>query len=354
MPSASPAPKLSAEILDPQWLASHLYREFPGVRVIGAKEIWREENTATKVRAEVEVENAPPALCRTICFKGMLDETGSKVQAYGATVTESRFYSDLAPRLPAHGINVPTCLYTAIDETTGHGIMIMRNLVADGATFLTALTPYSADDARRSLSQLARLHAATGPGKPLHGVPLFGITLAQMAERPVVPIERTQELMDGPRREPLPDEICDAARIHRSLGALLALLAGEPQCIVHGDAHAGNLYQLPGAAGIIDWQLVQLGHWSQDVAYHIAAALSVEDRRAHEDALLEHYLAERSALGDPVAALPRARTHYRAAVLYGYYLWAITQRVNPRITVEFVKRLGLAVAEHDAMGLVGV
>ena len=45
---------------------------------------------------------------------------------------------------------------------------------------------------------------------------------------------------------------------------------------------------------------------------------------------------------------------YRAHLAYGYFMWAITQMVDPPIIETFTRRLGLAVADHDSFGLLGV
>ena len=45
---------------------------------------------------------------------------------------------------------------------------------------------------------------------------------------------------------------------------------------------------------------------------------------------------------------------YREAVMYGYYMWGITRRVDPPIRVQFTDRLGRAVMRHDSFGLLGV
>jgi hypothetical protein len=39
------------------------------------------------------------------------------------------------------------------------------------------------------------------------------------------------------------------------------------------------------------------------------------------------------------------------AMLYGYYLWGVTRRVDPVIILEFVRRLGLAVDELESFKL---
>jgi hypothetical protein len=78
---------------------------------------------------------------------------------------EARFYLEIAPTLP---VRVPPCVYAAIDPDSGHALVLMEDLVAQGATFLTALSPYSVEQAKGTLDQLAKLHAEhwgdAGPG----------------------------------------------------------------------------------------------------------------------------------------------------------------------------------------------
>ena len=82
--------------------------------------------------------------------------------------------------------------------------------------------------------------------------------------------------------------------------------------------------------------------------------LTVADRRAREDDLLRHYLdelqrflgAERGA-GITAPALDVARQGIRRGILHGFYLWGITQKVNPVITTAMLTRLGTAAADHD-------
>ena len=143
--------------------------------------------------------------------------------------------------------------------------------------------------------------------------------------------------------------------MQRGLQALAAQIRERPACLVHGDAHAGNIYvDAQGRFGLVDWQILQKGEWAQDVAYHIAAVLSPEDRRSHERALLDHYRDRLKALGGPDLHADEAWTRYRAAMVYGYFLWVITQKVEPAITLEFVRRLGLAVADLESYAVLGV
>jgi len=355
MTSHNPAPTDIDEILDPRWLEAVLYKDFPGVEVTGTEVVESTFNTATKTRVAIEVRNAPPNLVKTICIKGMLSEVGKLYLANGVAKTEALFYQELAEPLSKH-FKLPPCLYAGIDPATNHGLIIMQDLVAAGCTFLQPLTPYTADEAYASLESLARLHTTGPEGSALYNTPWLEHTLeTRMARNGLIPPEMLHDLLNGPRGDPLPKEILDGHRLQRSMGLLAQRFRDEPSSLVHGDAHAGNLYRLPGdkiEIGLIDWQLIQQGYWAQDVAYHLGAALSVEDRRKSERELLAHYLDRLAAFGGPVIDKDAAWNHYRMAMLYGYYLWGVTRRVDPPIIMEFVLRLGTAVADLDSFKLV--
>ncbi len=106
--------------------------------------------------------------------------------------------------------------------------------------------------------------------------------------------------------------------------------------------------------GFTDWQLVQRGHWSLDVAYHIASVLPVEVAEREERHLLDHYLQAVQGHGGPATNREDAWRDYRRAPVYGYYHWAITRRVHPPITHQAFGRLGAAVDRHDSFGLLGL
>ena len=174
-----------------------------------------------------------------------------------------------------------------------------------------------------------------------------------MAAAPFMPLDILQDMLDGPRGDPLPAEIRSAARLQRGMQLYAAQIRERPNCLVHGDAHAGNVYRdANGALGVIDWQVLQKGEWAQDVAYHLAAVLTPQDRRANERRLLDHYLGRLKALGGPAIDVGEAWTRYRAAMIYGYYMWAITRKLDPPIILEFVRRLGLAVSDLDSFAAV--
>jgi aminoglycoside phosphotransferase (APT) family kinase protein len=340
------APLEESVVLSPEWLSGPL-----GAPVRTVDVVERLETVATKVRFRVEYEHGARdanGLVAAFCVKAYFNPAMRTRVAAGEP--EARFYTELAPTLP---IRVPPCVYAAIDPETGHALVLMEDLVAQGATFLTALSPYTTNQARGTLEQLARLHAEhwDDPGLATH--PFLAPRLPSFLQ--YVDADRLQSQLDGPRGDDLPTPVKDAARLRAALLAIAERDANGPQVLVHGDTHAGNLYELPGGApGIIDWQVVQQGSWALDVAYHLGAVLDVDARRAGERDLLEHYLGCLAAAGAPAPDLEDAWFDYRSHLAYGYFMWAITQMVDPPIIETFTRRLGLAVADHDSFGLLGV
>jgi aminoglycoside phosphotransferase (APT) family kinase protein len=262
---------------------------------------------------------------------------------------EARFYRDLAPTLP---LEVPPCVHAGIDAVTGHGLVLMHDLVDAGSTFLTALSPYSVEQAAATLAQLARLHHAD-PARCAGGVGWLAPRLAGYLY--AVDETRLQSLLDDGRCAAFSPQIAQASRVRAAFAAVAERGAAHAGCVIHGDAHAGNLYLTPdGAPGLIDWQVLQLGPWAFDVAYHLTAVLDVPDRAARERSLLAHYLDVRRSLGDDVPPLDDAWDAYRDAMAYGFYMWAITQRVERPVIETFVTRLGLAVEHHETFERLGV
>lgn len=345
----SMAPLDLEEMLDPAWLTAALSERHPGVEVASVAVTETLQTIATKVRFRVEYwGDVPASVPRAFCVKGYFHPE-FRSSAGGGQV-EVRFYRDLAASLP---IRVPPCVYTGIDEGTGHGIVVMEDLVAAGATFLTALSPYTADQAAATLDQLARLHASHWDGHAIDDVAWLAPRTRILTS--YVTNERLQALLDDPRGDTLPPAIRSAGRARDALLALVDRASRSRSTLIHGDAHAGNLFlDAAGDPGLIDWQLAQQGSWAFDVAYHLGAVLAVEERERSERELLRHYLDRLRAYDVDAPSDEEAWEEYRVSLAYGYYLWAMTQRVDRPIIDAFVTRLGTAVASHGSFELLGV
>jgi hypothetical protein len=351
MPSANKAarelagevPETGARVLDPDWLGQVLGAE---VRDVSLTETIR--TVATKLRFSAEVDGER----RHFCVKGLLDTDAAGRMGGSTCVLEGDFYSKVAPTV---AVRVPECLVAVVDREAQQGVIVMRDLIVDGARFCSALEPFSADDAAQSLEQLAALHRGSAF---LDGAPWIGPRAAQLARMTYITPEMLQEMMDGPRGEGLPEPVRRADRLIAGMRALAERDAGRPQFMIHGDSHAGNIFRTAAqngqGMGLIDWQLLQRGGWALDVAYHLCAVLPVEVAEREERRLLGHYLALMRGSGLPLPDEEQAWREYRESVLYGYYLWAITRRVDPPIIVQFNQRLGAGVARHGSHALLGV
>jgi Ser/Thr protein kinase RdoA (MazF antagonist) len=228
----------------------------------------------------------------------------------------------------------------------------MDDIVASGGKFFDQLSFYDSATAQTSVMELAGLHAR-----------FWGDALAD--EEWLAPKIRKfpgyisdnalDDLLRGPRAEGFPESMRDAARLKAGMFALADRCTRKPRTLLHADLHLGNLYRsADGRIGFIDWQNYEFGHWSLDVAYHLTTALQPSVRAESERSLLEYYLQQLAEQGGPVMTLEEAWEDYRAALLYGYFLWGITRRVEPRITEELTQRLGHAVLDHDSLEVLGV
>lgn len=340
MPSAIVPEKL-ADALSPKWLSSVLGVEIASVATV---EVIR--TVATKARFLAFPQDGTPPLA--LCLKGLLD--GDEMTRMGGPtmVKEADFYGKVAGHV---AVRAPTCVKSVIDREARQAVVIMRDLIAENAHFCSALEPFSADQTAASLEQLAALHAGSGL---LADRPWIMRRIDEFAARPHLACEQLQALLDDPRGQTLAPRTKDAARLLAALAPLAKRDGARAQFLVHGDAHAGNIFRTEAGPGLIDWQLLQAGGWALDVAYHVAATLPVEIAAQEERRLLGHYLGVMRELGCAMPDEEAAWTEYREAMVYGFYLWAITRRVDPPIIHAFTARLGAGVERLGSFELLGV
>ncbi len=246
----------------------------------------------------------------------------------------------------AAGLRTPRCVHAEVDPDTGDNVLVTEDV--GEATFPDGCVPCSVDETAESLGQLALLHASTW----LDERSASSSWLDSRFELYTVSrgIADIAENFDGERGSTVPIGVRDPERLVDAYRSLAGDVAGaDPWCVVHGDPHIRNIYVDPSRrVSFIDWQLVQRGPWYLDVGYHIATMLSVEDRRAHHDALVAEYLDRLSAAGAPRPSDEEVRRGLPRSFVHGFYLWAITLRVDSHATAALLHRLGTAVEDHDA------
>jgi Ser/Thr protein kinase RdoA (MazF antagonist) len=229
----------------------------------------------------------------------------------------------------------------------------MADMIAAGVHFYDAREPLTVSQTEETLDQLARLHAHP---ELLEGQSWIPCRLDEILVKPYPTWEKTQELMHDERRGDLPDRTLDAGMLKKAMARLAELNRDLPQTILHGDVHPGNIYRTAkNEMAFTDWQLIQHGHWSLDVAYHINSVLPIEVAEKEERQLLDSYLDAVQRHGGTVPDSKLAWDQYRRAPAYGFYHWAITQRVRPvEITHQAFRRLGAAVTRHESYQRLGL
>lgn len=333
--------------LDPAWLARALAEIGGGAPVVEVKQVEVLRTMATKVRFTVRFADSDAV--HAFCLKGFLDVEGGAAHGGATTVLEADFYAKVAPHV---NVRVPTCVAAIIDRQAPLGVIIMHDLIAtQGARFCSALEAFSADEAAQSVEVLAELHAGKGL---LQQYDWIGARAGQLARSGFIPAPVLQDLLDGPRGVNLTPAVRNAERLIAAMLALADRDEKREQFLVHGDSHAGNLYRTASGPGLIDWQLLQRGGWALDVAYHLNAVLPHEVAAAEERRLLGHYLGVMRGKGFAMPDDEEAWRQYREAAIYGYFLWAITRRVDPPIIAMFVDRLGKAVTRLESHALLGI
>jgi aminoglycoside phosphotransferase (APT) family kinase protein len=330
----NPAPTELEQLLDPHWLAAALDDVGPDDQITDIEQVGRSETLASKVRVAVTIEDRDGrARTEHYCIKAHLTEGPETL------LTETHAYRELCPKID---VRTPRAHYTGIDEARGRSLIIMDDVEAEGGRFLSAHEPYSVRTCEQTLAQLARLHAATW-GDQQWEVDWLSPRMTMTAA--LFPSDALQNLLEDGRGAQIPSELLDSRRLIAAVATSAEL---SPTCVIHGDTHSGNVYvDREGLPCWIDWQVAQLGHWSTDISYHLATALEVEDRRAHERDLVAGYLAELARLGVSPPSWDEAWERYTLGFSWGFLLWSITRISSREVVLIHMPRLGAALADHD-------
>lgn len=344
--SNATVPDTLDQALSPEWLTAALSARYPGIKVTEVEPGPVVSRVSTNARFRITcADGLPDGLPAELCVKGYFYDTGSRQ----AGLPEAYFYRELAAE---SGIRTLRSHYADVDLASNHGVLITEDVIAQGAVFLDGTSDYTPEQTAQSLTELAKLHAATWSNPRWADAawltPRFGSTLRARG------VPEINGNFHGPNGVDMPDAVRDAQRlvdVYKMFADEVS--AAQPWTVLHGDTHVGNVY-LDGAGrpSWLDWQCVQRGPWYVDVGYHIASALTVEDRRAHERDLLRHYLDELGSRGVEVPSWDDAWNGIRRGMVHGFFFWAITLKVAPPIIASLLHRIGTAVADHDSLAAV--
>ncbi len=280
-------------------------------------------------RVSIDYASADAAGPATVVMKTASADEASRATGVGlgAYDREVRFYTELAPRI---GGPLARCHHAAIDSE-GWFTILLEDVAP--AVQGDQIAGCGVEHARLAARELARLHGPVFADPQLASTPWLnqGNVLNQGLLSQLLPafLERY-----GERVAPEHEQVC--RRFVESLDGWHADRR-PPLGLVHGDYRLDNmLFAAEGSARpfvVVDWQTVGWGPVMIDLAYFLGGALVAEDRRAHEQELVQEYHEALRAQGVRGFDWEDCWGEYRRAVFLG-----IVMTVAPAMLVERTER----------------
>jgi hypothetical protein len=353
------------EAVTEDWLTQALCSRHPGARVESV-EISR-PSRATTTRCSVGVTynaaGAEAGLPTALFLKASKTlKTRLLVGVLDLMASEVLFFNRVRPELD---IECPAGYFASYDPRRWRHCIVMEDVaVTEGAEFCTPVDSLSRAEIEDMLGILARYHARFWQSPRFDG-DLAWLRQRQTARSFVESIARLvgleQRAVRGAERyaELLPRSVVDSRRhLPAALWRSIAWTEQVPQTLMHGDPHLGQFYRTSrGNMGLLDWQSCGVGGWSFDVAYTLATALPVEERRRLERDLIALYLDRLGTAGVVPPSQADAFLAYRRALVYPLMIWLWTlnhpplqPEMQPATTCRaLIERIGAAVDDLDVL-----
>lgn len=316
----------SVNELDAQALSKIMGRRVTSVSMIGG-----DAGTSSRARLALIGDGVPASVfvkmpAETVATR-LMGELGRLAR------TEVMFYRELAPQLTG----LPASYGSAFDSLTGRFVLVLEDLAVDPCLFPDTLHPLDQNQAAQIVELLAKLHAtfwerlpesrwvysASGDHTSLLTGPLLDTSARRLAERTSIPVEDGRFIIDNYR-------------------AVAKLIDSQPNTVMHGDAHPGNVYFRNGKAGLLDWQAVRRGHPGRELSYTLITGMTTAERQSCERDLLAIYRHALTAAGGPELDAGELWLRYQQGALYAYVAPLITAGMggmqDESIALEGVRR----------------
>ncbi len=298
------------------WLATILtrYGFSAAVEAIEFRSLGTSSLTSEMLRVVPRFQDETTGVTPALLWKRSANDQQRREAFERGYAAEVEFYREIAPRI---NVSVPRCFAAAYEQETGVHVLLLEDLTpSTPSDFVQGISP---DEAEVVLREFARLHAAHWT----HGAAPQGST-SDLAGHEVF-VEQHASLSTPYLTEHVDDRAVERTRRYANEEAEhLATLATGPQTFIHGDAHPANVISSYSAAArphLVDWQSSRLDAPLRDVARFLVLALTIEDRRAHEQELLSSYLDQLRENGASYDA-PAAARDYRIASMLEWG-WAV-------------------------------
>jgi len=232
----------------------------------------------------------------------------------GLYTKEVQFYREAAPVLD---VRTPEVFVAEVSADGSEFVLLFEDL--GPARVGNQIAGCTLDDAREAIRQAAAFHAPSWNNSALLNAQWIQ-PQTDIVERIAAMYPQAQATFRDRYSDALEPEFMALCEEFAALGLPSSRSDDQPQCLVHGDFRLDNmLFGVRGGAepiAILDWQTVTIGKAMTDIGYFLGCGIGDELRRAHEDELLDLYLAEMGQRGITLAREDIWRD-YRIGALHG-------------------------------------
>ena len=335
------------------WLTSSLRASIRdvAVRAVEIEKIGTGQ-TGANYRLHLDADGLPP----TLVAKTAAGDRAARERVSQGYRSEVGFYTVLRDQVK---IRTPRCWYAEISDDNCSFVLLLDDLAparpgvqADGCTV---------DQARDAVRNLAGLHAPLWNDSRLfdHG-DFLGSMTGDRAEFLGGITQSAAEVFC----ERYAAELGDDAATLRASAALTGRWVGIGTGVVallHGDYRLDNLMFPDDGTRVfaVDWQTLTVAPPGRDLGYFLATSLLVDDRRAHQDALVDEYV---DALRDLGAEITREQCDIEVrlgllqapmiTMIGAAYATAERSESADAMFLAMAKRAAAALRELDSFALV--
>lgn len=238
---------------------------------------------------------------------------------------EVKFYRSIAPTVD---IRVPRCHHAEWDSDTHDFVLLLEDLAP--ARQGDQVAGCSLEHARTAVLELARLHGPRWGDHALDEVEFLQRRSAEEAQQ----LQMVYGMF-------VPGFLATYSRyldrdaielVERFAPRVAEWVAGRdlPATVTHGDYRLDNLMFATDEGGspvaAVDWQTPGHGPASSDVSYFMGASPLVDDRRSHEQALVEEYVEALGQYGVTVDSAEFFR-HYARDAYAGVIMSVVASQI---------------------------
>jgi hypothetical protein len=295
------------------WLTTALLVSIPDVvvRAVAIEQIGTGQ-TGANYRLHLDADPGAASLPPTLIAKTAAGDRAARERVSQGYRSEVGFYTVLRDQVQ---IRTPRCWHAEISDDNCSFVLLLDDLAP--ARPGVQVDGCSIEQARDAVRNLAGLHAPLWNAPELfeHG-DFLGAMTGDRAEFLGGITQSAAEVFC----ERYTDELADDAATLRASAALTGRWAGITTgvvSLVHGDYRLDNLMFPETGDGVaaVDWQTLTVAPPGRDLGYFLATSLHVDDRRAHQDALVAEYVDAVQRLGVTEITIDQCKAEVRLGVL---------------------------------------